>query len=156
MKKLITLISVGMLIIGLGVQFPQARDNTDKPYSYTFTSSDYRSYQQTSGRRKYNDSCLYMNYQSGNVAYTAYALGGYSSSSATVPCQTNPSTGQSYYYIFYPGYKRFMYNYVMEKGKTYAAINAYTTNAGGNASGVWSPDSVYEDGVATPDDYIRE
>lgn len=156
MKKVITFLSIMMLAFGLTVTFVHAGDNTDKPYTYEFTSSAYHSYQRTEGRRKYDDSSLYMHYQSGNIAYTAYAIGGYSSNTAYNSCHKDPSTGKTYAYIFYPGYKRYMYNYVQENGYTYAAIQAYTTRAGGTAKGVWSPDSVYEDGVATPDDYLRD
>ena len=116
-------------------------DASDTSWSYNF---NYLDGYKTDFRNKDNYSSSYMNCQSASGTYIGKVFGGHPESEA-YDCSMNCS------YYFEEGYKRFMYNDVKESGFEEAAIFG---SGSGTASGLWSPDSVYQSGVRPASDHL--
>lgn len=156
--KITTIVLAAMFSIGVASKAVSASSavpasNVDRAFSFYFPT--YGSVKDTGHQPKENDSSLYMFYSGNGPDYTAKALG-YTNFYVAKDCSYDPAdrTKYSYQYRFYPQCQRFMYNYVKENGYHYAGIRATSLGAG-TASGVWSPDSVYQAGVLPESDYIR-
>ncbi len=142
-----------MMVLSIGFTSISA-SNIDRGYTYHFTTSN-NLVQVTTKQPKENDTSLYMYYVSGGPTYVAHAAG-YTTISTYKDCSydKNSAAQFSYKYEFKPGQRRYMYNYVRENGYSYAGVYARAYTAG-SASGVWSPDSVYESGVISANNYIK-
>lgn len=156
--KITTIVLAIMFSIGVASKAVSASSavpasNVDRAFSFYFPT--YGAVKDTGHQPKENDSSLYMFYSGNGPAYTAKALG-YNNFYVAKDCSFDPADGTkySYQYRFYPGTKRFMYNYVKENGYHYAGIRVISSGTG-TVAGVWSPDSVPEEGVLPESDYIR-
>ena len=138
---------VAMMLFSVAAITASANNHKDTDYSYSLTGGDH--YKTSFCIKEDNSSCyMYCKKSTGTYdacVYTGPKLGG---------CAIDASGG--YHYRFKQGQKRFMYNYVNEMGYEVCAIFATTYNNGTVASGVWSPDSVWEAGVISASDYIKE
>ena len=150
---LATMFSIGVASKAVSASSAVPASNVDRAFSFYFPT--YGSVKDTGHQPKENDSSLYMFYSGNGPDYTAKALG-YTNFYVAKDCSYDPAdrTKYSYQYRFCPQCQRFMYNYVKENGYHYAGIRATSLGAG-TASGVWSPDSVYQAGVLPESDYIR-
>lgn len=150
---LATMFSIGVASKAVSASSAVPASNVDRAYSFYFSGEG--AVKDTGHQPKEDDSSLYMNYSGNGPAYTAKALG-YTYYYFVKDCSYDPADGRqfSYQYTFYPGQKRYMYNYVKENGYNHAGIRA-TSSGAGTAAGVWSPDSVPEAGVLPASDYIR-
>lgn len=150
---LATMFSIGVASKAVSASSAVPASNVDRAFSFYFPT--YGAVKDTGHQPKENDSSLYMFYSGNGPAYTAKALG-YNNFYVAKDCSFDPADGTkySYQYRFYPGTKRFMYNYVKENGYHYAGIRV-TSSGTGTVAGVWSPDSVPEEGVLPESDYIR-
>ena len=153
--KFLCILMVASMLLACAAIFVSA-DNTDTSYTYSFNTNS----RSTLGRYKEDDSCCYMKYETGSIAYTARAHG---KTSATDSISYDRSGG--FVYRFTSAHEaRFMYNYVWEKAHVagqiaypiceYISING-SANGTGTATGVWSPDSVNQAGVLPPSDYMQ-
>ncbi len=122
-----------------------AKNNIDSPFSYELTGGDNF---KTPFRDKEDDSSVYMKCINATGSYEARVYSGPRNA-----CAVDVSFG--YHYHFVQGNARFMYNYAYECGYDIAAVFATTYNNGTVASGVWSPDSVWEAGVLPASDFIK-
>lgn len=102
----------------------------------------------TPSRVKENASSCYMYCMNANSNYVGSVYGGNQDSGAY-------DCSQGYRYLFAQGTKRFMYNNVYESHLPLALIKGHFYSNGGYASGLWSPDSVYQNGVLPASDYIH-
>lgn len=149
-KIMIALMTMMMLLSAMAISV--SASNTNSGFNYNFNGST----KLTMTRVKENNSSMYMYCQSANTSYLGSARGTINGEKYW-DCSYNWNvTGSTKkIYSFTANTARFMYNYVIENGYSRAAISA-STSAGGSASGVWSPDSVPQDGVLPPSDYIKE
>lgn len=124
-----------------------ANNNTDTRYTFNFSNNN----KYTSARTKYDDSCCYMYYNNGTISYKASARGqddASTSGSSSIDCS------QGYKYQFTSAHqKRFMYNNVYESGLSFLRIKG-ESGSSGTSKGYWSPDSVNQETVLPPTDYI--
>ncbi len=144
-KKTIALMFTVMFLVSM-ILVVYAANNIDTAYNYSFSNNSAI----TVARAKTDSSSCYMNYNSGSISYTAQALG--------MPQEEGPvadDVSAGYHYSFTLAHeRRFMYNYAYEWGYPYLCIGA-SCSTNGVASGLWSPDSVYEYGVLPESDFIQ-
>ena len=133
-------------------------DNADTGFDLYFnTDANY-----TDARYKTDSTSCYMNYETGNITYTAFACG--KETDSEFDSSLYDRSGGFVYRFTSAHEKRFMYNYVWEKAHDPAqmvypiapciSISA-SANGYGTASGKWSPDSIYQAGVLPPSDYMQ-
>lgn len=126
-------------------------DNTDTPFEYMLAGNQNK----THIRPKDDSSSMYMYCTSASTPYIAEAWGVDDVLYNHYDCSYDysvPGDIQRRYY-FVTGNKRFMYNYVIENGYDLCFIKGEASILG-TATGVWSPDSVYQSGVISANDYI--
>lgn len=145
LTKICIVAMVFMMLASIAAMSVSAVNNTDTKFSYQLTGGDNF---KTEFREKEDDSSVYMKCTSATGSYEARVYSGIPNS-----CAVDVSNG--YHYHFVQGNARYMYNYVIEWGYDAAAVFATTHNNGTIASGVWSPDSVWEAGVISASDYIK-
>lgn len=153
LSKILMLATALMVSISAIKMEPVSAANTkDKAFNFKFTEKK----RITDGRIKEDDSSCYMRCVTATTPYKAWVLGG-------VYGQEYTNCAGKYKYYFEKGDKRYMYNLVVEKAKAsgdsdktlVAAIRVKPDKQKGQASGYWSPDSVYESGVKQGTDYIK-
>lgn len=156
-KKLVLPIITGVLLSSSAVRASNLSTQSSVDRSFNFYFSGYNSTDCTGHQPKENDSSVYMYYVSGTpgLIYDAHVVG-YNNFYLEKDCSYDSSTTSkfSYKYRFHNGDRRLMYNYVRENGYQYAGIRA-VGHGKGTATGVWSPDSVYEAGLIPESDYIK-
>ena len=150
-KKLITTAMAAMAIATIGLSTKINASNQDRPYEFHFIGGA----AVTDRQVKEDDTSLYMHFMLGTATeYEAHAVGWKYGQVFETDCSSDPATPKKHYhYKFEKGQKRFMYNYVRERNCPLAGVRAEGIS-GQSASGVWSPDSVYEAGVIPASDYI--
>ena len=158
MKKILLPLITGIMLSGSVVMAKNVSPTSSVDRSFDFYFSGRNSSDCTGHQPKENDSSVYMNYVSGNpgnLKFDAHVVG-YNYYYFEKDCSYDPtSTSQfSYKYRFSQGDRRLMYNYVRENGYTHAGVRA-VGHGKGTATGVWSPDSVYEPGLIPESDYIK-
>ncbi len=137
----IFIVAVTIICINLMSVIANAGNISDKGYIYNFNIYDSH---KTGFRDKVDATSCYMNCQSASSSYTAKVYGGHPEADAY-------DCSMGYVYYFEEGYKRFLYNSVHESGYEEAAIFG---SGSGTASGLWSPDSVYQSGVRPGSDHL--
>lgn len=150
-KKLITTAMAAMTIATIGLTTKINASTQDRPYNFHFIGGS----AVTDRQIKEDSSSIYMHFMLGTAtAYEAHAVGWKYGQLLETDCSSDPANpGVHYHYAFEKGQKRFMYNYVKERNCPLAGVRAEGIS-GQSASGVWSPDSVYEAGVIPATDYI--
>lgn len=135
------MMAVAAICISMMGGIVKAGDVNDTKYNYYFNVNDGH---KTNFREKEDATSSYMYCKSASSSYTAKVYGGHPEADAY-------DCSMGYRYYFETGYKRFLYNNVNESGFEEAAIFG---SGSGNASGLWSPDSVYQSGVRPGTDHL--
>lgn len=135
-----------MMLVSVTAITASAKNYKDTTYSYSLDNVEQSS---TEFRKKEDNSSCYMYCKQSNGTYDAYVITGPEEGG----CIIDISNG--HHYRFQQGTKRYMFNYVNEGGYTICAIAAYTSTNGLVASGLWSPDSVWQSSVLPGTDYIK-
>ena len=157
-NKILTIVTTSMIFIMLVTSLlisVSAKNNTDTPFDFMLAGNA----NETHIRDKEDASSMYMYCENTTTRYKGIAFGVYSVEGTNIyeeiDCSydVNETEDRSRQYWFYSGYKRFMFNYVNERGLDLAFIRGEAEEIG-IATGVWSPDSVPEAGVITEYDYI--
>lgn len=143
-KRVVIVMMTFMMLFSAMSIFASAT-HQDRDFSFYF--GNYRA--ATTREEKDNTSSLYMYCQQG-TPYIASAGASYSDSQYS----TVYDVSHGYSYSFAPNTRRFMYNFVLEEGFSYAVIIG-TTSTTGSATGKWSPDSIPQAGVLPGSDYIK-
>ena len=150
-KKLITTAMAAMTIATIGLSTKINASSQDRDYYFHFVGGS----AVTNRQIKEDSTSFYMHFQLGTASkYEAHAAGWKYGQMFETDCSSDPANpGVHYHYAFEKGQKRYMYNYVQERNCPLAGVRADGIS-GQSASGVWSPDSVYEAGVIPATDYI--
>lgn len=143
--KLTSTIMLSILLVSTNPEIYANASNVDTTFRYVLDGSD--SFK-TGAREKENATSCYMYCQTSSGDYVATVWGGHAAAQAY-------DCSQGYRYYFLAGYKRFMFNNVNERGFEMCLICADPNTSGTVATGLWSPDSVYQSGVRPATDYIR-
>ncbi len=140
---------VVLVLDGYGVVL--AQNHKDTGYQFDFDIRTTACYATSSGRRKDDDSYVYMNctggragYITGVLSYYATAHGGYSSNGSFYDCYYRKKHSTTYVLKYDTkskiGQTGLLSNYINESGRTYARIYVSNKTPQASFSGVWSPD----------------
>ncbi len=149
--KFLTFVMVFLMLTSIFAVVAFA-DNYDTDFEFMLAGNQNK----THIRPKDNSSSMYMYCTYTSTPYIASAWGvddiAYNAHNCSYDYDVPGDVQRTY--LFVSGNKRFMYNYVVENGYDLCFIKG-DTSVLGTARGVWSPDSVYQSGIISADDYIR-
>lgn len=141
LKKVVSVLCVSALVLTVPAKPVFAKNYTDTAFEL---GVDFNTrIPITPAREKQDASSTYVYFQSGPSRGVNFMVFG----------KTGPDTYQNdtkKTAIIYPGTKRFIHQFVYERGRRWCSLGTTATSETGVARGLWSPDSIGNYPVANP------
>lgn len=139
LKKVVSVLCVSALVLTVPTKPVFAKNYTDTAFEL---GVKYGVSELTPAREKQDASSTYVYFQSGPSRGVNFMVWG---KTANGPQNDTKKTA-----IIYPGTKRFIHQFVYERGRRWCSLGATATSETGIARGLWSPDSIGNYPVANP------
>lgn len=139
LKKVVSVLCVSALVLTVPAKPVFAKNYTDTSFEL---GVKYGVIELTPAREKQDASSTYVYFQSGPSRGVNFMVWG-----ETANGRQNDTKKTA---IIYPGTKRFIHQFVYERGRRWCRLGTTVTSETGVARGLWSPDSIGNYPVANP------